>query len=71
MNSEDIARYIEATDSLSKPWLLVQLRIAMLRERRGTLSPEEYACEFAELHRQLMALGQWWKGIEGEAFGEF
>jgi hypothetical protein len=68
MDSEDLAQYIEATDSISKPWLLVQLRLKKLQERRSTISPEAYACELTELHEDLMNLGEWWRGIEDEVF---
>jgi hypothetical protein len=68
MNSEELARYIEATDNISKPWLLVQLRIKKLQERRSMLSAEEYTREIADIHQDLMKLGEWWKGIEDEVF---
>ncbi|MBW4619116.1 MAG: hypothetical protein KME17_07125 [Cyanosarcina radialis HA8281-LM2] len=68
MNSEDLAKYIEATDSISKPWLLVQLRLKKLQERRATISAEEYERELADLHQDLMKLGEWWRGIEAEVF---
>jgi hypothetical protein len=69
MDSKDLAQYIEATDSISKPWLLVQLRLKKLQERRATLSPDDYALELADIHEDLMKLGEWWHGIEDEAFG--
>jgi hypothetical protein len=68
MNSEDLARYLEATDSISKPWLLAQLRLKKLQERRSLLSAEEYASELADIHQDLMKLGEWWQGIEDEVF---
>jgi hypothetical protein len=68
MNSEELAKYIEATDSISKPWLLVQLRIKKLQERRQTISVEEYSQELAGIHKDLMNLGEWWVGIEDEVF---
>lgn len=68
MNSKDLAQYLEATDSISKPWLLVQLRLKKLQERRATLNPEEYAKELADIHQDLMNLGEWWVGIEDEVF---
>ena len=68
MNSEELAKYIEATDSISKPWLLIQLRLQKLQERRDTLTLQEYEIEVAELHQSLMDLGEWWKGIEREVF---
>ncbi|NEO32903.1 MAG: hypothetical protein F6K36_21255 [Symploca sp. SIO3C6] len=68
MDSKDIAQYIEATDGFAKPWLLVQLRLQKLKERRSTISPEEYAREIEELHIDLMNLGKWWEGREKEVF---
>ncbi|MEG4284373.1 hypothetical protein QUB68_14690 [Microcoleus sp. A006_D1] len=68
MNSKDVAKYIEATDGISKPWLLVQLRMKKLQERRSEISTEEYMIELADLHRDLMNLGEWWVGIEDEVF---
>lgn len=69
MDSKELAQYVEATDSISKPWLLVQLRLQKLQERRTTLSPEAYTRELADIHQDLMNLGEWWIGIEDEAFG--
>lgn len=69
MDSQDLAQYIEATDSICKPWLLVQLRLQKLQEQRTTLSPDIYARELADIHNDLMQLGEWWRGIEDEAFG--
>ncbi|MCW6053996.1 hypothetical protein QUB60_22295 [Microcoleus sp. A2-C5] len=68
MNSKNLAKYIEATDGISKPWLLVQLRLKKLQERRSDISAEEYITELAELHQDLMNLGEWWVGIENEVF---
>lgn len=68
MNSKDLAQYIEATDGISKPWLLVQLRMKKLQERRSEISAEEYMRELTELHQDLMNLGEWWVGIEDEVF---
>lgn len=69
MDSKDLAQYIEATDSISQPWLLVQLRLQKLKERRATMSPEAYTREITELYEDLMNLGQWWVGREAEVFG--
>ena len=69
MNSKELAQYLEATDSISKPWLLVQLRLKKLQERRSTISPEEYAEELADIYQDLMNLGEWWRGREDEVFG--
>lgn len=68
MNSKDVAKYIEATDGISKPWLLVQLRLKKLQERRSEISTEEYMTELTDLHKDLMNLGEWWLGIEDEVF---
>ncbi|PPS45422.1 hypothetical protein [Chroococcidiopsis sp. TS-821] len=68
MDSKDLAQYLEATNSIFKPWLLVQLRLKKLQERRATISPEEYAQELTDIHQDLMNLGEWWQGIEDEVF---
>ncbi|MBF2015145.1 MAG: hypothetical protein HC836_07755 [Richelia sp. RM2_1_2] len=68
MNSTELARYIEATQSISKPWLLVQLRLLKLEESRATLSENEYAENLQDIHQDLMNLGEWWVGIENEVF---
>ncbi|HEY9644396.1 MAG TPA: hypothetical protein V6C57_28130 [Coleofasciculaceae cyanobacterium] len=68
MDSQDLAQYIEATQGISKPWLLAQLRLAKLLERRETLSSEEYLKELADIHQDVMNLGEWWTGIEDEVF---
>jgi hypothetical protein len=62
MNSTDLARYIEATDGITKPWLLTQLRLVKLKERRSTLTAEAYVQELADIHQDLMKLGEWWVG---------
>ena len=69
MDSKDLAQYLEATNSISKPWLLIQLRLKKLQERQPMISSEEYARELADIHQDLMNLGEWWRGIEEEAFG--
>jgi hypothetical protein len=68
MDSKDLAKYIEAKDGISKPWLLVQLRLKKLQERRSEISPEEYMTELTDIHKDLMNLGEWWLGIEDEVF---
>lgn len=68
MNSEELAQYIESTNSISKPWLLVQLRLTKLQERRSSLAPDEYTRELADIHQDMMNLGEWWVGIEDEVF---
>ncbi len=69
MDSNELAQYIEATDSISKPWLLVQLRLKKLEEARASISADEYSTKLAEIHQDLMNLGQWWIGIEEKEFG--
>jgi hypothetical protein len=68
MTSDELARYIEATDGISKPWLLVQLRLAKLKERRTEMSTEAFNDQLAELHTDMMKLGQWWLGQEKDVF---
>ena len=68
MDSGQLARYIEETDGISKPWLLLQLRLKKLQERRDSTPPDEYMREIEELHTALMNLGEWWVGIEDEVF---
>jgi hypothetical protein len=70
MNSDDLAAYIEATDGIGKPWLLVQLRLYKLQEAKDTLSPSDYDRALADIHQDLMNLGEWWLGRELEVFGE-
>ncbi|MCC0177383.1 hypothetical protein I4641_10385 [Waterburya agarophytonicola K14] len=69
MNSKELAQYIEATDGISKPWLLVQLRLAKLQERKALISPQEYLRELEDIQSDLLKLGEWWKGRENEVFG--
>lgn len=68
MNSTELAQYLEATNSISKPWLLVQLRLKKLQERRATISDDVYAEELEDIFQDLMNLGEWWRGIEDEVF---
>ncbi|HEY9813322.1 MAG TPA: hypothetical protein V6D31_07280 [Candidatus Sericytochromatia bacterium] len=68
MNSEEIAKYIEVTDSFHKPWLLVQLRLKKLQECRATLSDHEYLSTLTDIQQDLMNLGEWWVGKEDEVF---
>ena len=68
MKSDELARYIEATDGMSKPWLLLQLRLTKLKERRQEITTEEFNRQLAELHTELMKLGQWWIGQEEDVF---
>jgi hypothetical protein len=68
MNSYDLGRYLEQTDNFSKPWLLGQLRLLKLKEEQPNLSIDEYEQRLADIHQDLMNLGQWWVGIEDEVF---
>ncbi|MGF1460762.1 MAG: hypothetical protein ACFBSG_17255 [Leptolyngbyaceae cyanobacterium] len=68
MQSDEIARYIEQTDSLSKPWVLIQWRLLKLQEQKTTMEAEAYLQELSALHQSLMNLGEWWEGREDEVF---
>ncbi|NCJ05379.1 hypothetical protein GS597_02385 [Synechococcales cyanobacterium C] len=68
MDSQQLARYIEATDGISKPWLLLQLRLKKLQERRTEMPPEAYLTELKDIHQDMMALGEWWVGQEDQVF---
>jgi hypothetical protein len=68
MDSQDLATYMETTNSQFKPWLLAQLRLKKLQEQQAELPPEEYAAALADIHQDLMTLGEWWKGREDELF---
>ncbi len=68
MNSTELGQYIEATEGISKPWLLVQLRLLKLEENRDKLSENEYAENLQDIHQDLMNLGEWWVGIEDKVF---
>ncbi|MBE7383531.1 MAG: hypothetical protein F6J95_019200 [Leptolyngbya sp. SIO1E4] len=68
MNSDDIARYVEQTDSLAKPWVLIQWRLQKLQEQKSEMSPEAYLQELSGLHQSLMNLGEWWVGREDDVF---
>jgi hypothetical protein len=68
MDSQDLARFIEQSDGISKPWLLMQLRLKKLEEERSTLTQEEYTARLADMHDDVMRMGRWWEGIEGQVF---
>ncbi len=68
MNSQELAKYIEQTDGMGKSWLLVQLRLLKLTEAKADLSSEEYLDRLADIHQDMMNLGEWWLGIESEVF---
>ncbi len=69
MDSHDLARYIDATDGIAKPWLLVQMRLKKLEESRSTMSSEDYVARIQDIHQDMMKLGEWWVGQEATAFG--
>ncbi|MEL6579842.1 MAG: hypothetical protein AAFQ14_08820 [Cyanobacteria bacterium J06621_12] len=69
MDSKELAQYIEATDGISKPWLLVQLRLRKLQERKDQIPPQEYMSQLEDIQTDLLKLGEWWKGREDEVFG--
>ncbi|AKG22047.1 hypothetical protein [Calothrix sp. 336/3] len=69
MNSTELAQYLEATNSMYKPWLLVQLRLTKLAEMKNMISEDDYARRLEDIHQDLMNLGEWWQGIEDEVFG--
>jgi hypothetical protein len=68
MDSKELAQYMESTNSIAKPWLLVQLRLKKLQENRDTMPEDVYAKELADIHEDLMNLGEWWRGIEHDVF---
>ena len=68
MNSKELAQYIETTDGISKPWLLVQLRLKKLQERKHEISSQEYLQQIEDIQADLLKLGEWWKGREDEVF---
>ncbi len=68
MDSKDLAKYIEDTDGISKPWLLLQLRLKKLEENKQNLSKKDYMIQLEDIHQDLMKIGEFWKGREGELF---
>jgi hypothetical protein len=68
-SSADLALYLEQRGELSKPWLLLQLRLAKLKEAKDSMDPADYLQRVQEAHADLMRLGEFWKGREGEVFG--
>ena len=68
LDSNQLARYIEETNGISKPWLLIQLRLAKLSEHKATMLPIEYSEALVDIHQDLIKLGQWWVGREDEVF---
>jgi len=68
MNSNQLAQFIEKTEGISKPWMLVLLRLKKLEERRNDIPPDQYLAELEDIHQDMMNLGEWWVGIEDEVF---
>ena len=68
ISSQDLAQYMTATDSLHYPWLLIQLRLKKLQEQRAEMMPDEYVRELADVHQDLMQLGEWWLSREDTVF---
>ncbi len=68
MKSEELAKYIEQTDSMGKSWLLVQLRLQKLAEAKPDLSAEEYKLRLQDIYNDTIDIGEWWLGIENESF---
>jgi hypothetical protein len=63
-NSEDLAKYIESINGISKPWLLAQLRLKKLEENKPFLSSDEYLIQLQDIQQDVMNLGEWWKTIK-------
>ncbi len=68
MTAAELAAYMERTDKISQPWLLAQLRLIKLQEEQEKLSPEAYTQALAEIHGDVMRLGEWWHEQEDEVF---
>jgi hypothetical protein len=68
MKSEEFAKYLGDTGDYQKPWMLVQLRLSKLAEEKDHLPPGEYMARLADIHQDMMKLGQWWKGQENQVF---
>ena len=68
-SSEELARYLEQSGELSKPWNLQMLRLKKLKESKESMDPQLYLEKVQEAHADLMRLGQFWKGFEQEVFG--
>lgn len=68
MTAAELAAYMEATDKTAQPWLLAQLRLAKLQENRHKLAPDVYTQALADIHADLMRLGEWWHEQEDEVF---
>ena len=67
---EDLARYLEQKDALTKPWYLLQLRLSRLKLEKESLGSEEYMRRIQDAHSDLMKMGEFWRGREAEMFGQ-
>ena len=65
-SSAELARYLEQRGELGKPWMLQMLRLSKLKEARDQMTAETYLKSIEEAHADLMRLGEFWKGREGE-----
>ncbi|KGF72467.1 hypothetical protein DO97_08890 [Neosynechococcus sphagnicola sy1] len=68
MNSNDLAQYLEATDSVFKPWLLMRFCLQNLKQHPSSFPPEDDPLEMADIHPDLMNLWEGWQGVEDEVF---
>ncbi|WP_218079696.1 hypothetical protein [Anthocerotibacter panamensis] len=68
MDLRELAYYIEQTNGISKPWLLVQLRLKKLQMEKDDLSAGEYLNRLADIHQDLVNLGEWWVNLTDEDF---
>jgi hypothetical protein len=68
MKSDEFAKYLGDSGDYQKPWMLVQLRLSKLAEEKDDLLPAEYIARLEDIHRDMMKLGEWWKGQEDRVF---
>ncbi len=68
-SSADLAKYLETRGELGKPWMWHLLRLIKIKEERDGQTSEQYVANLADAHADLMRLGEFWKGREGEVFG--
>lgn len=66
---EELARYLEQQGAISKPWLLMQIRLSKLKEEKPSMGSDEYLRRIQDAHQDLMRIGAFWKGREAETFG--
>ncbi|NQV10386.1 MAG: hypothetical protein HQ527_04345 [Cyanobacteria bacterium] len=68
---EELARYLEQQGAITKPWLLLQLRLSKLKEEKELtgMGGDEYLRRIQDAHQDLMRIGDFWKGREAETFG--